>query len=324
MLQDVFGLLVQRMNHYSDREGTRISVDKATPEDKEKIEFIKQGILKKYGRIRDFEELLSKKLEGTRMDMFAFLFDYENLSSISIFENIPFTEKDVDEILYLYVIAIENKPTDTGGAVKFLINHMYVKYLIKAYKQVKEMYFENNKETMFIELEGLEKSLNGTAEKLSLAKKALSEAEKIHEDLQRENVRLNTKLAEEKKNRQELYSLREFLFSLDQQEGYQEEEAYNLDELKTFKAVLIGGHERWQARMKELLPEFVFIHPDNKAFDARLLESVPTIFICTNYLNHAIYNKAMDYIANKDVKVRYIHKSNEKMVLSDIYRAMKE
>lgn len=306
-----------RWDHYQDEESTRISIDKSSDECKKKMQELKIAIFKKYGAFRNFDEMLSREFEKKELEQCAFLFDYENLSSISIFEDIKFTEKDLDEILYLYVL--NTKETDVTEATKYLISYMYIRYLIKAYKKVKEMYFENNKETMFLELEGLEKSLHSTEQKLFSAKQDLSELQNKYELLEKENFRLKKELEQERKNREELNSLREFLFSLDKEEGFIEEKI-NPEELKNYKAVVIGGHEKWQQRMKELLPNFIFIHPDNLNFDIRLLDGIEIVFVYVNYLSHGIYYKVMSAIEGTNIKVAYLNRQNEDKVLQKIYK----
>lgn len=306
-----------RWDHYQDEESTRISIDKSSDECKKQMEELKTAIFKEYGTFRNYDEMLSRDFEKRGLEQCAFLFDYENLSSISIFEDIKFTEKDLDEILYLYVL--NTKETDVAEATRYLIAYMYIRYLIKAYKQVKQMYFENNKETMFIELEGLERSLHSTEQKLFQTKLGLSEAEKVRANLEKENARLRKELEEERRNREELNSLREFLFSLDKEEEFIEEKI-NPEDLQDHKAVILGGHEKWQQRMKELLPSFIFIHSENLNFDIKLLEGIEIVFIYANYLNHGIYYKVMSAIEGKAIKVAYLNQQNEDKVLQKIYR----
>ena len=319
--KDYIRMLQFRWQHYNDEEDTRIGLEKAEKEDLQKVAKLKQAIYKKYGKIRNFDDILKLKFDEKKMDLCAFLFDYEKISSISLLEHIKFTSKDVDEILYLYVLFDKNLE-DIETAAEFLISHMYVKYMIKAYKQVKEMYFENNKETMFVELEGLEKSLQSTTEKLFLAKQEANKLAQQVEALEKENERLRQELEEERKNRNELNNLREFLFSLDKQEEYIEEKT-DMDLLTKYKVVLIGGHEKWQQRMKKLLPNFIFIHPDQANFDTKLLEGIDIVFIYVNYLNHGIYYRTMSAIERKNVKVSYINQQNEEMVLKYIYKEIK-
>lgn len=319
--QRFINLLYTRLQHSTGDEKIRMSYDRLKPEDIERVQKLKQKLFKEYGKIRNFDELLDKHFDGTKRDMYTFLFDFEHLSSVSIFQDVKFTERDIDEILCLYTIVREDAELDVDEALQFLIPGLYIKYLLKAYKQVKEMYFRNNKETMFIELEGTEKELQRTKEKLESTQRGLLEAEKIHGLLEKENLRLKAELAEAQRNKAELNSLREFLFSLDQKEEYQAEEI-DFDELKKYKAIVIGGHERWQQRMKEYLPNFIFIHPDQLNFDIRLLDGIDTVFVYPNYLNHAMYYKLMGAIEGKNIKIIYINQQNEELVLKCIYKAI--
>lgn len=320
--KEYLSLLSFRWEHYGEDNEARISLGKATEEDKQKIKELKQAIYKEYGEILNFNDILQCRFDAKGMDAAAYLFDYENISSISLFEDIKFTSKNIDEILYLYVLFKEDLK-DIEKATKFLVAHMYIRYMIKAYKQVKEMYFKNNKETMYVELEGLEKSLNSATEKLFSAKQEITRLQQQIEVLEKENRRLQSELAEERKNRNELNSLREFMFNLDRQEEYTVQEEVDMEFLKKYKAVLIGGHEKWQQRMKELLPNFIFIHPDQANFDTKILDSVDIIFIYVNYLNHGIYYRAMNAIEGKNVKVAYLNQQNEEMVLKNIYKEIK-
>lgn len=335
---EFLGNLKERWKHYDSADRSRIALDKISKEDKETIKHLKQEIYNKFGAIRNFDDILNGQFESKNIDQSAFLFDFEDISSISIFKDIKFTNKDIEEILYLYVIANENlkENQDKGlytiinliddkiveDAARFLISKMYTKYMIKAYKEVKQTYFKNNKETMFIELEGLETSLDSMTAKFILEKHKHETLLEEYTLIEKENIRLAAELEEEKRNREELNSLREFIFNLDKEEDYIEEEP-NLEELKDYKAVIVGGHEKWQQRMKELLPNFIFIHPDNLNFDTKLLDKVSIVFIYTNYLNHSIYYKVMNYISGKGTRVSYLNQQNENLILKNIYEKMK-
>jgi len=115
--------------------------------------------------------------------------------------------------------------------------------------------------------------------------------------------------------------LREFLFSLDRQEEYQAEKV-EFEMLKNYKAVVIGGHEKWQQRMKEHLPNFIFIHTDQLNFDFKLLDGVDTVFIYPNYLNHAMYYRIMSAIEGKRVKIVYLNQQNDEITLKHIQKAL--
>lgn len=297
-----------RWEHYKDECLERISINRATDEDKEKINQIRF----KLGKIRTYDNLYK---DNDFAELLALIFDYENISASSIFDGIKLSQKEIDELIYLNVI--DNESTDN---LKHLTYSMYIRLLIKAYKKVKQHYFENNKETMYVEMEGLEKALIESQQEILRLKNSLSEVLEIHEALSRENSRLKQQLKEAEQNRQELIALREFMFNLDRQEEYTVDDKLDMDFLKTCKAIVVGGHKKWQARMKELLTNFIFIHPDNLNFDIKLLNNVDTVFIYVNYMNHAMYYKVMAAIEDKNIKIVYLNQQNDDIVLRNIQR----
>ena len=85
------------------------------------------------------------------------------------------------------------------------------------------------------------------------------------------------------------------------------------------KGLIIGGHENWQRKMKELLPGFKFILPDALNFDVSILEGVEGIFVYTNYLNHGLYYKLINEVRKKDRPLYYLsYNINENIVLQQI------
>lgn len=312
-----------RWEHYKQDNKTRIGIEKISDDDKKRIKDLKLALFNEYGRISNFWELLDKQFDKKGLEQWAFLFDYENLSSISIFQDIKFGDKDIDEILYLYIMT--NKYNiNIQEALSFLISSIYVKYLIKAYKQVKQMYFANNKETMFVELEGIENELQDCKDELSVKDNKILELQNRIEALERDNKRLWAEIVESEGNKQELNSLREFVFGLDNKQEYKVKEL-DFEGLKDLKGLIIGGHENWQRKMKELLPSFKFIPPDALNFDVSILEGVEGIFIYTNYLNHGMYYKLINEVRKKDLPLYYLNYNvNENIVLQQIADIFKQ
>lgn len=118
-----------------------------------------------------------------------------------------------------------------------------------------------------------------------------------------------------------LINLRGFIFNIE----YDDESTYlheslNYDVLKDVSGVVIGGHNKWQSRMKEHLPNCKFILPEMlNTLDLTIFSKVNIVFIYTNYLNHALYYKVIDTIKNKDITLRYLkpHKNIE-LVLKQV------
>jgi len=247
----------------------------------------------------------------------SFLFDYENLSS-SIFYCVEFTSKDVDEIIFLYYTYHKDlDKIDVDDAVKFYLYSLYIKYLIKCYKQVKAHYFENNKEIQYAELEAKEKEV------IKLEQKEATETNlknRINE-LTKKVERMSFELENEAIKNNELNSLREFVFQLDSQVSYKETDI-DYSRLKRLNAVIVGGHERWQAKMKESLPKCTFIHADMINFDINILNSVNDVFFYVNYLNHPIYYKVINYIRGKNKNIHYLNQQNEKLILMEMQKVL--
>lgn len=207
-------------------------------------------------------------------------------------------------------------------AMMFIVDCVYIKYLIKAYKQVKKHYFENNKETMFVELDEVKRELATTQTELKVKDNTMKKLQEQIERLERENRRLRNQLDEEAQNRNELNSLREFMFNLDKQEEYTLKER-NFSKLQNVKGLVVGGHENWQRRMKELLPNFKFLHPDTLNIDISILDNVDIVLFYTNYLNHAMYYKVINEARKKNIKIAYISaNTNENIVLQQIFKAV--
>lgn len=309
--------LVARWDHYNNTT-TRISLKNIPKELHTKVKELKKRIYEQYGHFTSYSKMYG--LLAKRAEAMALLFDYEKLSCESLFSQLKFTERDIEEILLTYLVVYDYDSVNIESVADYLCDAVYVRYMIKAYKDVKKQYFDNNKELVMVELESTMKELAAAKQEVSYRSSLLSESEETIRTLEKEIQRLKVALEEERKNQQELNSLREFLFSLNhQQDNYTEDsELYDIENIKSIKAVLLGGHEKWQAKMKEVLPNFIFIHPDNLNYDLRVLDNIDALFIYPYYLNHSIYYRTMESIAGKDIIIGYLNETNEERVLQAI------
>ena len=91
-------------------------------------------------------------------------------------------------------------------------------------------------------------------------------------------------------------------------------------DLSKVKGVILGGHPRWQAKMRLLLPEFTFIPHDSTNFDQNIVRNADYLFVFVNFLNHAIYYRAMSAVTT--AKVHFLWQSNEELVLDEIKRVI--
>jgi seryl-tRNA synthetase len=226
------------------------------------------------------------------------------------------------------------KNKNSADALKHLIWGLVFKGVLKAYKQVKQHYFENNKETLFIELKSqedeieklkLENKLNKDkisqlTEKIRIAK---AEAEQMYigriRELEAEIKQLRSSLAEERQKEQELVALRELFFSLDQ--GIVPETDEQVPDLSNTTGAIVGGHTRWHQRLKEFLPQWVFI--SSETFDTRVLDGIEVICFFTQHMSHSLYYKAIMEARKRNLRIGYIRSLNEKLALKEIGTVLK-
>lgn len=313
---NVLQIMHERMGHYESEN--RIDVGNVPADELHEIEQFKSTLYKKIGKVTDYTTLLNNISESSNLEMISFLFDLENIAS-SIFYRVDFVQKDIDEIMFVYSLFHDTESTD--DLVQFFIYAMHIKYLLKAYKQSKEYYFSNNKEIMFVELEEAEKQLDITRKALNFQIINNEQLVSVNEDLSSKITRLEKELQEEQVKNNELNGLREFFFSHDKKEDYKDA-VVDFENLKNAKIIILGGHEKWQTKMKEHLPEAIFIHADMMNFDLSVVDNTEAIFIYANHLSHAIYYKLINY-ARGSKKIFYLNSQNEKLALKDIHNGLK-
>lgn len=249
---------------------------------------------------------------------YEYIYDYENLSLISIVGKDYLTSKEIQELIYTYKKIIpEEQNIET--IIKYLYPAIQIRYLCKEYKKAKKLFFENFNEELNIIIEEKNtevKRLKDENYKLTNENNRLST---IISDMEKENKKLKKELEAKEDNKQELYSLREFMFSLDNEEEYVEIDEVNYERLKEYKGVIVGGHDSWQRKIKEMLPNFKFISTDALNFDVNILNNKEPVFIYTNCLNHGLYYKLINEIRKKDIPLYYLSYSiNEKIILKQI------
>lgn len=260
------------------------------------------------------------------------IFDSENMMLSSMSDNAPILEKDVIELAALYFI--HNKNQNRVESTKFILFGLHLKYAIKAYKELKKFYFENNKETLYIELnKHIENIKTLEEENASLKRKTEileHENNKLKKDykntIEKENIilennieKLKEQILQLEKDRKELIDLSESFFETD-------EKIIDIKEnivIPKTKAVIAGGHSSWHNKIKTELPEtFIYIEGDNERFDTNLLDNKEFVFIYTKYMSHGFYYKLMGKCKKNNIKVLYITSSSPEHVKMEIYEKL--
>lgn len=326
-----------RLVHYRGDCKERVNYNNISQNDFERIRNLKNQLSLQYGNFRIMNGHINNEELRKYISMVDCLFDYENVSLISMCDSIKFTDRDIEEILYLWIMGNYDKTKSLEDAAKFLISMTRLKNFSKAYMAAKKYHFEHNQENVYIELDIVQKEnfelktnisiehrkveeLNQKVEKLKNEKDAAL-IEKIAQ-LEKENRKLQEQIHEEIDNKIEINSLREFIFNLDNIDNDVMAQDRNFEDLKSIKALIVGGTTKWQQRMKDLLPGFNFVAPDALNFDVSIIDKVDYVFIYTNYLGHAMYYKVVSNIKNK--KVFFLKATNEERVLYQIKNSLKD
>ena len=71
-------------------------------------------------------------------------------------------------------------------------------------------------------------------------------------------------------------------------------------------------------KMKEQLPNFIFLHADNESFDSDILNNMDFIFFYTNYLSHKLYYKVINIARERNINVDYIQNTNDTKVINTV------
>ena len=308
---DTFVNALSKRASFLGGELPRFSLNLATEEDLVRL----NAMSRKIKGVDNFLSFLDTWRELAEIP--GFLFDLDYLSSLSVFEQVPFSLRDMREVLFCYLVS--EKVIEKYSRFELCFCFMlYLRYMIKAYMIVKEQYFANNQDTLILDFELLEKRVAELEKTLSVSENLLVKAREANVALEREVKRLKADAEAFEKDRAELYALREFLFRFDREAELAEETA-EVD-LSNVKAVVLGGHSRWQSRMKSLLPGFVFIPPDSDRFDTSLVKNADFVFVYANYLRHKIYYRAIQAVDR--AKIYFLSQQNEDLVLNEIRKVV--
>ncbi|QGG46328.1 hypothetical protein [Heliorestis convoluta] len=313
----------------------RYSFERLSLDEKQKVQRIKKEVYKYAGVSSDYYEIREAKNPEILnwYQAYAFLFDVEKLSS-SIVEEVNLSEEDINCILGTYYIRFRNQNKDEAS--KYFMGAHIIMGLLKAYKKAKKEYWKNNNETNYLDIEALhqeldqlheekrnlEKRLYQVEEKNSqLVRKVESEYKRAYgesrdklRELENENTKLKKQLTTDQ---QEAHELRELFFRLDSSEEDFITNESTVD-LSAVRGVIVGGHERWQTKMREKLKEWRFVSTDALNVDVSILNQAEIIFFFTGYLNHAMYDKLITEAKKLDVPVGYLSAVNEEASLKEI------
>ena len=225
---------------------------------------------------------------------------------------------------------------------------------IKEIRNIKEFYFRNNSETQYLELQRLENAVEEKDIEIERLKTELAQANERSERQNEKIMRLTDEIYKENKDtvkpytseiselkskirdlekaleteeakNPELYALREFWFKA-QTEYVPPETSVTLAELiRGKKIIVVGGHINWRNKMKIQYPAITFLDGHNKTLDVSIFNKADFILFNRYNMSHNLYEKAMDYLRNRNIKFAYLGRSkNQELLEAEIISILQE
>lgn len=315
-------------------------------EDREFITGIKNRVFENKGAFYGVEDFYNNpNVEMKKyIKIISNIFQCEKLNATRMLSSIQLSENDLDEIILCYLAEYRDKNLDRCSNV--MINGVLIKSIIKAYKEVRETFINNNKETLFLHMEELEnkatsleienKRLNN--ELIDSNKRIvglLENREKDRNDLRKEYEKrfsdLNKKLEEltsqikiENKKNDELNKLRELFFEIENDHTIIESENTLENLIDGKKILIVGGTADWRKKIKENYTELLVLDGFNENFPISILNNIDYIFFYTGYMNHSTYYRIINYIRSKEIPFGYIGKTNIQLIEQEMIRNLEK
>lgn len=323
---------------------TRI-IDKELKIHKEELQKIKSLLKKEYGKINNYKDILKNNIESILKsgEILENIFIINKLDINYLFSNSEFI--NIDEIILSYIKS-NNGNMNIEVVLKTLINGIFIKSLINEYKNSRKLYFDNNQETLFCEI-------NTLKDKISTIEKEKTELLNNNNSLEKENDFLNLNLSNitndlnkkhkfeisilnnridelenqllsEKKYRNELNELREYLFKINNNYIPRTPKKTLDYYIASTNIIIIGGTKYWRRKFREKYPDLRTLNGFNGSFDTNILSSYDYVFFYTGYMDHATYYRAMNFIRSHDIKFGYIGKTNMELVEDELINELEK
>ena len=262
------------------------------------------------------------------------VFDYNDLSISTYFQDIKLTEEDKTAIVKMIAECNSEIGTDYITFYDYVMFTCF--YIItKIFKETRDFYMTNNPESEFFELqhiinqnEILNKMLAELENKNSIAtaendrlNSIITELKKPktenHEDILRPYLQeiellkakvssLQSTLETKEKESQELYRLRELAFDLKQGDYVPESKKELSDLLNGRKVVMVGGHINLRNKLSEKYPELTILDGHNASVSDSVFANADLVLFNTSNMSHAVYYKVIDVLRTHGIKFDYL------------------
>lgn len=253
----------------------------------------------------------------------------------NVIEEQVITERDMDILVAAYLQRYDFPDIPGEDELHDLGQHIIANYpyyaIVKAYKDLKSYYWQNNSETMYFEIEALQKERDqaiekyrhmevqlkaGQAEIQSLNKQIKAghyeATSSLNRLLKEEQIQNEALLAHNNALQDEIQEFKEIIASL-----VVDEHIVPCD-LTKYRGVIAGGHQNWHSGIRELLPDnWRIIHPDSLS-DNIALSGIDVVLFFVDYCNHATYYRFKSAANKQQIPIGYIYRVNKEESIREI------
>ena len=206
------------------------------------------------------------------------------------------------------------KPEAVGGVIR---QQKPKKPEVKAPVTLKPS--DDKEKLLMDEITSLRRKIHEQESMIKQMKLDLKDKGKLQTDLQSSYAKNDT-------YQKELAALRDHLYHMTEDE--EETAEISTDEmiqaLADKKVIIIGGHIKWAAKIKEMFPKWVMIKADHTGLpDVSVVMGADKVYFFTDYLSHVAYNRYVGACRDNKVNFGYIHGRNIDTNLKQLYRELK-
>ncbi len=285
----------------------------------------------------------------------AYLSLEEGISLLSLRIITQAKERDVELLCRLYIVKMAAEAFRSGyqekskeemelDCAEFVMLGLNLLDFIREYKKAKKYYFEQNAAHLSTEVDNLKNQLENhklALNRISLELKAKTTLLAVKEEetnrlflqqmfiinsLTKENEQLKANLAQLNAGHDKVDNIKALSINTITpafHRSYTIESA--LQSLKNVDALVIGGTENWQAKLKSRLPHFTYLNGDATNFDEALIIHADIVLANVRCkFSHDCFYKMIKIVRQYGKRIVFLSKTNIPLTIRQIANAINE
>lgn len=251
----------------------------------------------------------------------------ENYTLPTIF--LPKNKKEAEKEIELFLSLSPYSKEEKIEEVYYVYFGIFLRRIVQELKKSKQMFFNSKNTENVLEIDWLREEL---AKERIKTQQAIDSREDLRREInsfekddrskwneqQQQIEELERKLAQKdahiEQQNEELFYLREYSYSLEQEieetvSGTRNEIEEFMETLAESKVVIIGGHPNWKNKMTEILPSLIVVDKETR-FNAGLVQTADFVYFQTDNLSHGVFYRTMPLAKQAGVPFGFLPAGN--------------